>query len=580
MGQNDWRVQPDNTIQVVDPKSPQRKGLVTGVEEPRKNYRGMFIAWLIIFLVLLAVVISVAIIGVRDPRYVLIGRRLRVQDVLEHSFRASPFFAAWRGNVLVYKDSTGALMQYDVMKNSSKVLFQLPQKEQVWHIDTLLSSDGRYVLERRKIKHGLRGAIEAQYSLHDVYDGHQFPVLLSRDSLEDPYLQMTLFSPGPAPPRLAVVHSGDIYLLSAVESPEAVRLTETVADGPAVLNGVTNWWYRETLLNTPQAMWFSRSGNQLMFVTFNDTELDTVDILSYRKGADAVIRKMAYPKRNGPLTAISIAVCHVEKTLANKSPEITHLTSAFLESSYLTGVQWVDEATVAVTSMSRALTSAQVSLCTAPAWHCSEVYAAANWRWVSELQPVFATGYSDFVVKTDDTEEHGEEMVEVMVQEGVKIRSKASGHRIVTLQFWDRQEHGIYYTGVEDTRPSETHLYWRPDSAAGQRAGAACLTCGVSTLLGRPCSRLTPIFGPNSDALALECAQGPVRSLHVLDRAVTRRLAELDSSRALAERMAVPHVFSETVSLGGEYVRLELILPALWEEKKGGTYLYPFVLDM
>ncbi|XP_037079557.1 uncharacterized protein LOC119100581 [Pollicipes pollicipes] len=251
-----------------------------------------------------------------------------------------------------------------------------------------------------------------------------------------------------------------------------------------------------------------------------------------------------------------------------------------IRDSYLTGVQWVDEATVAVTSMSRALTSAQVSLCTAPAWHCSEVYAAANWRWVSELQPVFATGYSDFVVKTDDTEEHGEEMVEVMVQEGVKIRSKASGHRIVTLQFWDRQEHGIYYTGVEDTRPSETHLYWRPDSAAGQRAGAACLTCGVSTLLGRPCSRLTPIFGPNSDALALECAHGPVRSLHVLDRAVTRRLAELDSSRALAERMAVPHVFSETVSLGGEYVRLELILPALWEEKKGGTYLYPFVLDI
>ena len=73
--------------------------------------------------------------------------------------------------------------------------------------------------------------------------------------MEDPYLQMALFSTRQKPLpivrggsdiySLAVVHRGDIYLLpSATQSSGVVRLTDTGTADRTVLNGVTNWWYR------------------------------------------------------------------------------------------------------------------------------------------------------------------------------------------------------------------------------------------------------------------------------------------------------------------------------------------------
>ena len=76
---------------------------------------------------------------------------------------------------------------------------------------------------------------------------------LSQESVEDPFLQMALFSPPRRPATrdsgdtysLAAVYRGDIYLLpSATLSTEVVRLTDTGTDDRTVLNGVTNWWYR------------------------------------------------------------------------------------------------------------------------------------------------------------------------------------------------------------------------------------------------------------------------------------------------------------------------------------------------
>ena len=75
---------------------------------------------------------------------------------------------------------------------------------------------------------------------------------LSREAVNDPYLQMALFSP-PRPAAgdggdiysLAMVHKGDIYLLpSATLSTEVVRVTDTGTEDRTVLNGVANWWYR------------------------------------------------------------------------------------------------------------------------------------------------------------------------------------------------------------------------------------------------------------------------------------------------------------------------------------------------
>ena len=160
-----------------------------------------------------------------------------------------------------------------------------------------------------------------------------------------------------------------------------------------------------------------------------------------------------------------------------------------------------------------------------------------------------------------------------------------------------------YYTGVQDSRPSETHLFRRPDSASRRPSGVVCLTCDSPALSGRRCDNIRVFFPPSlplpaagnvrtepsdvisvpSDVTVLECTEGAVRRLLVTDRALRDSLAVLDGSEEIVARIrgvAAPHLIRETVVIGGEVVKMEVMLPKLWDEKKGGSYLFPFVLDM
>lgn len=88
--------------------------------------------------------------------------------------------------------------------------------------------------------------------------------------------------------------------------------------------------------------------------------------------------------------------------------------------------------------------------------------------------------------------------------------------------------------------------------------------------------------GP-SGSVGVECSDGVRRTLHLLDRNFTRQLTLLDTDEKLLKSMtdlAIPLVQEEMVQLGQDYIRLEMVLPALWDEKKGGTYRFPFVLNL
>ena len=73
-----------------------------------------------------------------------------------------------------------------------------------------------------------------------------------------------------------------------------------------------------------------------------------------------------------------------------------------------------------------------------------QVYAAGSRRWISELYPVFAGGgrdRADFVIRLEETGEHGTEMVEVQAPGGVKVRHKTQGHTIKDILYWDWEQH-------------------------------------------------------------------------------------------------------------------------------------------
>ena len=54
-------------------------------------------------------------------------------------------------------------------------------------------------------------------------------------------------------------------------------------------------FFPERSFVTPQALWFSASGRHLMFVTFNDSSLSTVETLTYPRGGHSLRRTMHYP---------------------------------------------------------------------------------------------------------------------------------------------------------------------------------------------------------------------------------------------------------------------------------------------
>ena len=106
---------------------------------------------------------------------------------------------------------------------------------------------------------------------------------------------------------LIMVKDNDIYYKSTIKTSAVERLTTSGVSG-AVYNGVTDWLYEEEILGSAGALWPSRSGARLAYLSFNDTEVDLITLRNFSpdegtKPGDKV--RVRYPKvRASPINRL------------------------------------------------------------------------------------------------------------------------------------------------------------------------------------------------------------------------------------------------------------------------------------
>ncbi|PHH59993.1 hypothetical protein CDD81_2227 [Ophiocordyceps australis] len=115
--------------------------------------------------------------------------------------------------------------------------------------------------------------------------------------------------------------------------------------GLDMLNGVSDWLYKEEVLGTSLALWFSPDGKFLAFLSFNETGVDTFTIPIYKGDEETGEFEMHYPEAGTKNPRVNFNLFDVE-TRALRTISMHDLVDT--EDQIIGEVAWVTEGHAAV----------------------------------------------------------------------------------------------------------------------------------------------------------------------------------------------------------------------------------------
>ncbi|XP_017030377.1 inactive dipeptidyl peptidase 10 [Drosophila kikkawai] len=416
---------------------PKDEELVA-ISPERRNWRGIFIALLVIAAVFSLIIFSIFLLSPEDEGLRIRGRRILPSDILGRSLQWKPFNGTWsNGRELVYRDPTGGLSILNMADLTTRILMTNSTFRQLNAESFLVAPDQKYVL--------LQSDTNAEGSRHHVYEvqtANTFPLGPTENIAEAPRLQHVVWAPvnPPAPPppppppgttmvplpsgsiilnslagaangggaaggasssssangkaggpnalnqAIAFVYLNDIYYKPKVQGKLVCRITKTGSGSGSVsetetlssmvYNGVPDWTYETVpeLESRRSSMEFSPDGLYLAFLSYNDSE---VNEYKYTWMGDD-IKYPAVMSQRYPKTGSCNP--NVTVNVVNLSvykyifPTQIKLPAEVANGSYVGGLTWASPIDLSVTVTNREQTKATTVLCRAPHFHCQAVH--------------------------------------------------------------------------------------------------------------------------------------------------------------------------------------------------------------
>ncbi|XP_037937726.1 dipeptidyl aminopeptidase-like protein 6 [Teleopsis dalmanni] len=427
-------------------KGSQMEELVA-ISPERRNWRGIFIALLVIAAVCSLIIFSIFLLSPEDEGLRIRGRRLILSDIISKSLQWKPFNGTWSSDVeLIFRDPTGGLSILNLDNYTTRILMTNSTFRQLNADSFIVSPDQKYVL--------LQSDTNSDGSRHHVYEiqtTNTFPLGPIENSAEAPHLQYVLWAPNnsplattngptttntqqtttvtsntltgttsignfggagkPTPPNyqsphasslnkatnqaIAFAFENDIYYKPKVQGELVCRITSTGQAG-VIYNGIPDWTYGNVpeLNSQEKSMTFSPDGLFLAFLTFNDT---TVVEYKYTWMADDIkypaVLKQRYPKAGAINPNVTVNVVNLS-VLKYIFPTQIKLPMELTNGSYIGGLTWATPIDLSVTITNRAQTKATTVMCRAPDFQCQIVHTevTVNDGWVLPIEkPIFST---------------------------------------------------------------------------------------------------------------------------------------------------------------------------------------------
>ncbi|ERL92494.1 hypothetical protein D910_09807 [Dendroctonus ponderosae] len=307
----------------------------------QRNWRGIFIALLVIVVVLSLIVTSVVLLTPPDEGPRVKGTRFELEDILSHEFQPFRFNGVW--------------MRLN------------PNRYQ-------LSADQRYLLLAQNVKKLFRHSYLAQYTIYDIHSGNDFPLRPLPENDDHPFLLLAQWAPKGH--SLIMVQDYDVYYRKTPTSHMGYRITKSAVPG-VVSHGVPDWLYEEEILRSNSALWMSSDGLLVAFATFNDTLVEELRFPWYGSIGEGSlypdIRSLRYPKPGTRNPVVTLTIADLADISNIKTRKV--LPPAVISNSdyYFTAVSWISLTEISVVWLNRPQNLSVVTICSSPKWDCKEL---------------------------------------------------------------------------------------------------------------------------------------------------------------------------------------------------------------
>ncbi|XP_031617324.1 dipeptidyl aminopeptidase-like protein 6 isoform X3 [Contarinia nasturtii] len=408
-GGGSWRLPPDETLQVSDPKEKLDE-LDYGETH---NWKSIIFSLLVIGFVIAGIVTAIYLLGYVDELLYWSGRRMLLDEYLQNDLSPNRLQPTWVSRTkFVFQSDDGGLAVYETTNNSVKTLVTNHTLRQLnikgYHCSTNLE----FVLFKHNVKSVFRKSFTAFYTVYDVTKDHHMPVRLKASlKVQRTRLQYAAWLGNTT--SLVIVVDNDIYLKQSPSDEDDIRITNT-GKIDLIYNGVPDWLYQEEIFTTPEAIWSSDDGSHLMYVEFNDTQVGTMVYPWFDSGAVMAVhsfgstsfpesRTVRYPTPGSKNPEVKLWIVDISNTSTIHQYPVTPPITLDGQEVYITSAGWVagTNHNISVVWMNRAQNKSVISTCSEPDWKCIETHSerAPEDEWLDILpHPIFSPDGDSFLM--------------------------------------------------------------------------------------------------------------------------------------------------------------------------------------
>ncbi|KAF5307855.1 hypothetical protein FQR65_LT06587 [Abscondita terminalis] len=564
-----WRVPPDETLQVADPKAKKAE---VGSEEVSTRE------------------------GQLNPHR------------LPHTWISETYF--------VFQADDGGLAVLNTKNFTVSLLVTNHTLRQLNVKGYQCSKDLKFVLFQHNVKPVFRQSFTAHYTVYDVSNDHHIPVRLStaskaqRQRLQHvSWLGKTI--------ALLIIFDNDIYFRQSPSDETDIRLTFT-GKPDVIYNGLPDWLYQEDVLKKPVSLWTSYDSSHLLYATFNDSDVRTLIYPWFTSGSILAAggtvlsaptfppyRSVRYPTPGTPNPTVQLWVLDISNVTDLKRWQVMPPPSISKQDYYLTSAGWIGEGNTHVSAvwMNRAQNLSIISACSEPDWICVEKYTerAAEDAWLDiQEHPVFSPDGNSFLLLAPVQEGSIETYTHIkhvtLAQQRIAVLSHGR-LEVTEILDWNSYNHTIYYLGTQENKPGQRHLYViknPPTEKDSRRIAPECITCDLGKLWSSRyyysnCTHFSASISPSSNTsdtlyYVLIC-EGPGLPLAGVHSTRTNKLLRVlydtrPQQGPILSQFALPKQWSFEVPLSqGSKAQVQLLLPPSWRPELRDA-AYPVVVEV
>ncbi|XP_030754520.1 inactive dipeptidyl peptidase 10 [Sitophilus oryzae] len=597
---------PVNRVKINAPYAYVEELVVSSPSE--RNWRGIFIALLVIAAVLGLIVFSIVLVSPPEECPRSKGTKPNLEDIFLKLPSPARFNGTWISDTeFIFKDFYGGISLFNADNLTTSIIMTNITLRQYEVVDFKVSNDLRFVLLISDIVKIYEYSTLAKYHIYEISTRIRKP--LSPKELDEtaPYLQYAVWSSDGA--ALAFVHNNDIYYKPKVEKDLVCRITNNGASN-TMFNGVPDWLYENEILKTDHTVWFSADNSYLLYLRFNDTDVGEYKYPWYNsRSSEAIypqIRSFRYPRVETPNPNVTAWIVNLTMPKYLFPFELKP-TNSVESGSYVTSAKFHGENSVDLVWLNRKQNKFVLITCRnqinyiCEDFHVEKEHDDIGWT-EAIFHPVFSENGTKALVKLPVKDGINGHYLHVCIVENGKVVPLSHGpFEVIRILAWDEENFYIYALGTSPNNPGHRHLL-RINSKINSKEEQACLTCFNETeqnttesnpfnetilnqnmWLNYQCDYNNVILSKGASYFIQECL-GPDIPIVVLARTLPNiRLAVLDTSNKLRKRVnrfSSPQEKSISVEIEFGYkAQVRLYLPAILREYEDTTFPLVLLVD-